>query len=79
MTPELKELMLEAARIYHAWQDAILQEATLNVTVSFDKSNGEFSEQWDTWIASVGLRHDLWGAHLKAEKKLYNMIDEELK
>jgi len=85
MTPELKALMLEAARIYREWQDAVIEDDRAKRV--FKKADyhrkglasSVWIDAWDAHMEASGKRNDLWGAHLKAEKKLYRMIEKELK
>jgi len=80
MTPELKELMLEAARVYREWQDAVIEDENAERVFNEvdENSHQEFIDAWDAYMEAMGKRNDLWGEHLKVEKKLYRMIEEEL-
>jgi len=80
MTPELKALLLEYARIYIAWQDAIDEQGRLNrAHERAIEDSPEWIDTLDAWIEAQGRRNALWGEHLKIEKKLAKYIEKEMK
>lgn len=80
MTPELKALLIEYARIYRAWQDAIdWQDHLRHLHNRAIEGSPEWGDTFDAWIKAQGKRNDAWGEHLKIEKKLAKYIEKELK